>query len=89
MLVSRRQLPERSIGQSSQQKTMRMKQYRQIQSIESLGATVRVVSGDVADFETMSALFAEFGNSIPLSEASSMPPAFSTFIRWRRWTRMF
>ena len=64
-LVSRRQLPERSNWAELSAKDDGYEAVRQIQSIESLGATVRLVSGDVGDFDTMRALFAEFGDTLP------------------------
>ena len=37
-----------------------------VRAIERAGAIVRLVAGDVADFETMSQLFAEFGSGLPV-----------------------
>jgi microcystin synthetase protein McyG len=64
-LVSRRRLPERSTWADLAADSDAYETILRIQGIESLGATVRVVSGDVCDFATMSELFTEFGKSMP------------------------
>ena len=65
VLVSRRRLPERSTWANLATECDAWEAVVRIQAIESLGATVRVVSADVNDFVAMSDLFAEFGNTIP------------------------
>ncbi len=64
-LISRRRLPDRSLGSHFSAGSDAHETVSRIQAVERAGATVRVVSGDVADFETMRALFAEFGNTLP------------------------
>ena len=65
VLVSRRRLPERSTWANVATADDGYEAVLRIRAIENLGCTITVVSGDVADFATMSELFAEFGHSMP------------------------
>ncbi len=64
-LISRRRLPARSAWDTLSPRSDAHETVSRIQAVERAGAAVRIVSGDVADFETMRALFAEFGNTLP------------------------
>jgi acyl transferase domain-containing protein/trans-aconitate methyltransferase/acyl carrier protein len=65
VLVSRRRLPEGSTRANLAKEGDAYEAALRIRSIENLGCTVTVVSGDVSDFATMSELFAKFGHSMP------------------------
>ncbi len=65
VLVGRRGLPERATWAGLSQKDEVYAQVEAVRAIEVLGATVTPVAADVSDVGQMSALFEQFGKTLP------------------------